>query len=499
MKNFKSKLKKSFYSIFPITMIVLILALTFGKDSIGTDLIAKLIFGAIFLIIGMGLFTMGADSSMNPIGESVGSAVSKTKKIWLILLTALIIGFLITLAEPDLAVLSDQIGGIDSWLFRIIVSLGTGIFCILAMIKILFNIPYSYLFLASYGLVFILIFFTPKELWGVSFDSGTVTTGAVSVPFLLSFGIGVSLLRSSSTSDDNAFGLLGLSSVGPILAVTIMSFFVDTSSLTIQTTSTPETMGILEELTHYFTIYLKEVAIIIIPIIVVFFVFQFTMLKLPKYKIFKICMGLVYTYLGIVIFLTGVNSGYLAIGAKIGAEISSLDYNWILIPISLIVGYFLIAAEPAVHVLKKQVEDVTGGVIKQKTIAITLSIGISISVALAMLKAMYNINFMYFIVPIYVISFILAFLNKRIFTSIAFDAGGAATGTMGVTFIVPFINAVSSNFENAFGTLAIMSGASVLSIQILGFICVMAVKNKKRILNFKLKKHVRILEFDIEN
>lgn len=488
MKDFLVKIKEAFFSIMPIFMIVTLLTIT--VTPIDKSMFISFSVSSVLLIIGMALFNIGADASMIPMGSSIGSGLAGSKKLKLMLICGLLIGFIITFAEPDLSVLAGQ-SGINKWLFNCIVSLGVGIFLLLAVLRIVFSIKLNILLAISYGLVFILAFFVPKNFLPLCFDSGSVTTGPISVPFLIAFGLGLATIRASKQAEDDSFGLIALSSAGPILAVMIVGLFMPSDFI-----PQASVYGV-SEIGPTLLNNLLEVLLILLPIVVIFFIFQFTMLKLPKSKIVKICIGLFMTYIGIALFLTGVTSGYLPLAYKIGGELIASDYSWILYPLSFLLGYFVISAEPAVHVLKKQVEEITGGKLKQRTILIAISLGVSLAVFLATLKALFNIPILALLIPLYVIAVGLSFINPPVFSGIAFDAGGTATGAMAVSFILPFLSGVMAE-GSAFGTVALIACMPILALQLLGLFYTIKVKKlEKANANKKVKKTaIEIVDFE---
>jgi len=485
IKEILAKLKESFMSVMPIMLIVALL--TIFITPVSQEMFINFIISSVLLIVGMSLFNVGAEQSMIPMGSSIGQGLSQTKKLKIMLISALIIGFVITFAEPDLAVLAEQ-SGMGKWLFICVVSLGVGIFLLLAVIKTVFQIKLNIMLAISYGLVFILAIFVPDSFLPLCFDSGSVTTGPISVPFLIAFGLGLATIRSSKSSEDDSFGLIALGSAGPILAVMIMGLFSGGELNVVESSHGASSIGsaIVENLIDVF--------IILLPIFAIFLIFNFALLKLPASKIWKIAIGLIITYVGIVLFLSGVTAGYLPIATEIGTEIMQTDYTWLLYPLSLLLGYFVISAEPAVHVLKKQVEEITGGRIKQKTILIVVSIGVALAVFFATLRVLFDIHALYILVPIYIIAIALSFVNPVVFTGIAFDAGGTATGAMAVSFILPFLTGVMGG-GGAFGTIALIACMPIVSLQVLGLIYTIGVKKAERKEVVK-RKRIEIIEFD---
>lgn len=495
-KNYLVKLKESFMAVFPITLIIFALIFFLVPTEVNEKV--KLGISAVLLIIGMSLFTLGADSSMQELGENVGSSLSKSKKIWFMVLCSFIIGFIITFAEPDLKVLANQVmgEGASSFFFIGVVSLGVGIFLMFAVMKIIFRIRLSVILTIAYGLILILAFFVPKEFMPIAFDSGSVTTGPISVPFLMSFGLGIAAVRSGKNEDDS-FGLIACCSAGPILAVMFMSLFLDPSSISAGSeVGSGLTGNIFVDMGNVILHNLGNVALVLLPILILFFVFQIFSFKFPKRRVIKMCMGFLYTYIGIVLFLTGVECGYLHIGTAIGEYIGVLDYRWIAIPIGFLLGALAILAEPALHVLKKQVEDITGGVIKQKVIVSVVSLGVACSVMTAVLMGLYGFSLLYVIVPVYVICIGLSFFNSKLFTAVAFDSGGVATGAMAVSFILPMVTGLSEGSASGFGTIALIAAFPILTMQVLGCIYrIVLLKNKATQVTHK---SVQIVEFNWE-
>ena len=507
MKNaLNNKFKESTIAILPILLIVVILGLTIIPMS--WQMIVQFVLSCVLLIIGMAMFTHGADTAMFPIGSHIGSYLSKSTKIWLMLLCGFALGVVITIAEPDLAVLASQVGSINHWLFIAIVGIGVGLFMLIGVLRTLFNIPLNIILLISYGAIFILSIFVPPEFVPLSFDSGSVTTGPISVPFLMAFGLGLVAVRSSkSSSGDSNFGLVALGSAGPILAVMILGLFVDPSTLAGSSeaiANTPTTfVEILFNITSQIPHYIGQVAIVLLPILAFFLIFQVTALKLPKQELMRILIGILFVFVGITLFFTGVNVGFMPVGNLIGASLASFDANWIFIPIALGIGMVIVLAEPAVHVLSNQVEKMTDGKISKKVILISMSIGVGLSLALCALRVLLQFSIFYVLIPAYIIAIILAFIVPKIFTGIAFDSGGVATGAMATTFVLPmFMGACNSlgasTMLYGFGTLAFIAVTPLLTIQTLGLIVKIA--NNKKLKNTTEEitdnKHIEIIEFD---
>lgn len=489
----KEKVYESIASVIPITAIVLILSISIAPMTPGA--LELFLFGALMLVFGMGFFTLGVDMSMIPMGEGIGVVMSKSKKMGVSLAVCLVLGILITVAEPDLQVLANQVPAIPNLTLILTVAIGVGIFLVLAQARMLFNIPLSYVLVFFYLLIFILACFAPDDFIPVSFDSGGVTTGPITVPFVMALGIGMASVRSDKNSNNDSFGLISLCSIGPVLAVLLLGIFYRPEESTYIPASIPEiltTKDAAGEFLHGFPVYAKEVFTAICPIIVLFAFFQLVFKRFQKHQLIKISSGMVYTYIGLVLFLTGVNIGFMPAGQFIGATIAGSEKKWFLIPIGMVIGYFIVKAEPAVQVLTKQVEEVSNGSITQKSIKQGLSVGIALSAGIAMLRILTGISIMWFLIPGYTLSLIMTFFVPQIFTGIAFDSGGVASGPMTATFLLPLAmgacEAVDGNIlTDAFGIVAMVAMTPLVTIQILG----LADKIKERV----LKKRV-IMEIE---
>lgn len=477
-----NKIKESFTSVIPITLIVLILNFTIAPMPYGVR--ALFIIGSIFLIVGMGLFTLGADMAMMPMGEQIGGQLTKSRKLWLLLIVSLIMGVMITIAEPDLQVLAGQVPAIPSTVLILTVAIGVGIFLLIGVMKIVLGWELRYILIIFYSIVFILGFLIPQEYVAVAFDSGGVTTGPITVPFILALGVGVAASIGGKSSHDDSFGLVALCSLGPILAVMILGIFFQSGGLqadSFDIENIDSFSQIVVAMADAFPHYFKDVGLALSPIIFFFILFQIFALKLPASQMIKMAVGMLYTFLGLVLFLTGVNVGFLPAGNFLGEYIGGLDYSWMLLPVGMIMGYFVVIAEPAVHVLNSQVEDISGGAITKKMMLQSLSIGVAVSIGLSMLRILTGISIWYILLPFYIFALALTFFVPKIFTAIAFDSGGVASGPMTATFLLPFsMGAAAATggdiMIDAFGTVAMVAMTPLVTIQIMGFVYGLKVK-----------------------
>lgn len=471
------KVKEAFSSVLPITVIVL--ALCFTIVPLDSGIFLAFILGALLVIVGMGLFTLGADTAMTPIGEYVGTSVMRTKKIWFIVLVCFIVGVLITISEPDLQVLATQLSKtMDSWTLILAVGVGVGVFLVIAFLRIVLKIRLSILLITFYMVVFVLSFFVPDTFVPLAFDSGGVTTGPMSVPFIIAIGTGVASMRSDKGAETDGFGLTALCSIGPIISVMILGIIFKPESIDTSTESVvviTNSKQLIDVFMHALPEYMKEVALALLPIVAFYFIFQIFGTKTTKHAIIRILIGILYTYVGLVLFLLGVNVGFLQVGSYLGNAIGSLSYNWIIVPIGMVIGFFVVAAEPAVHVLTKQVFEITSGAIPKKALRYSLMVGVAASVGLAMLRILLHIPIMYFLIPGYLISLVLTFFVSDMFTAIAFDSGGVASGAMTASFLMPLAlgvcQAVGGNVATeGFGVVAMVAMTPLITIQVLGLI-----------------------------
>ncbi len=470
----REKWREALTSVLPITGLVFLLC--FAVVPVSNDALMGFVIGAALLILGMGLFTLGTDLAMTPIGQHVGSAITRSRKLWFIALIGFVVGILITLSEPDLQVLAEQVPGVPNMVLMVAVAIGVGLFLVVALLRIIFAVKMWYLLLGCYVLVFVLALFVPRSFLAVAFDSGGVTTGPMTVPFILALGVGVSAMRNDSAAENDSFGLVALCSIGPILAVMVLGLIYRpdeaayTSSSVIAASTSTELWG---QFMSALPKYLGEVALALAPIAAFFFIMQFTSLHIKGATLFHIIVGLVYTYVGLVLFLLGVNVGFMPVGDYLGRALAELDCNWILVPIGMVIGYFVVAAEPAVHVLNKQVYEITAGAIPPRAMSISLSIGVSVSVGLAMLRILTGLPILALMVPGYALALLLMFIVPPIFTSIAFDSGGVASGPMTATFLLPFAMGACTALggdvvADAFGVVAMVAMTPLITIQLLG-------------------------------
>ena len=483
------KLKESAVSVLPVVGIVFLLKL-FGLAPFDANEIITFLISAVFLIVGISLFNLGADLSMTPMGEHMGTGLTGLKKVSILLGVALAMGILITVAEPDLAVLAGQVKsiGIEPITLILTVGVGVGLFLVIGVIKIVTHKPISSLLMYSYMLLFmfatLLIVMGGEDLIPLAFDSGGVTTGPITVPFIMALGVGIASTIGGKNANENSFGLISLCSVGPMLAVLILGCTSDGGRATFEPDYAMDNS--IGNIFHVLLETSKEVIIALGLMVAFFFILQYVCLKLPKNKIYQILIGLGYTFVGLVIFLSAVKIGFMPIGYRLGVMLAERPVFVIIF--AFIIGMVVVLAEPAVHVLNKQVEDITEGSVSRKSMMIALSVGVGLSIGLSVLRIVLDFNVLYYLIPGYLISLALSFFVPGLYTAIAFDSGGVASGPLTSSFILPFAVGVCYQLQgadkiltDAFGIVAMVAMAPLITIQLLGFKSVLEANIQKRI------------------
>ena len=476
------KLKEVLYAVLPITVIVLILNFTVAP--LEPVLIMRFLLGAFFIIVGLTIFLIGVDLGVTPIGNKMGHSLVKTNKLWIIAVLGFVIAFIVSVAEPDLHILAGQVDTVTEGLVSkfglvVVVSVGIGVLLAFGLVRIIKNIPLYIILSILYGIILLLALFSPAEFIGIAFDASGATTGALSVPFILALAIGVSVLKKDSkASEKDSFGLVAIASTGAIMAVLLMSAF----SGSIQITRGAETeavhsQSVLAPFMQKLPVIGMETFIALLPLLAIFVIFQLISFKLPKKPLIKILVGLLYTFVGLVFFLVGVNAGFMEAGSVIGYTVSLLENKSIFITVAFVLGMVTILAEPAVHVLTKNIEQVTGGYIKRSAVLSALSIGIGCAVALSAVRILVpELQLWHYLLPGYGVSVLLSFFAPKLFVGIAFDSGGVASGPMTATFILAFTQGAAQAVETAnvlvdgFGMIAMVALFPLITLQILGII-----------------------------
>lgn len=467
----KNDLKESFKIILPIIILVFLLNMFVSFPS---SLIISFLFSSVLLILGTSLFTFGADLSMVIIGERLGNKLVKSKKVWIILIACFIIGTIVTIAEPDLKVLADQVISIPNHILILTISIGVGISLLLSALKSIYSWDLNKLLFIGYTIVLILMLFVPQNFIPLAFDSGGITTGTISIPFILTLGVGLTVNRTDKKAKENSFGLVALCSIGPIISMFLLGLLYDYSGSYNINNLIRTDITYINYLNQLF-ISTKDVLISILPIIAVFIFFQAFTKDISKTEMRKIIFGLIVMLIGLILFFVAVNVGFIDMGYYIGKYLTISNYSYLLIPFVVLISYFISIAEPAVLVLNEQVENITEGSISKKTMNVSLAVGVCIATFLSIIRVLTNTSFLYYIIPGQILALILMLFTPKVFTAIAFDAGGATGGTLTAAFLLPITIGVcmatnSDILTNAFGLAALISLAPLITIQIVGII-----------------------------
>lgn len=482
-------------SVLPITLLVVVLSFTLVP--IESDMLIRFLIGSFFVILGLGIFLFGADLGITSIGNLMGENVARSNSVFIVSVLGFVLGFLITVAEPDLQILANQVneasgGKISATAILIVVSIGVGIMVSLGLLRILFEKPLNKFYTIAYFIIFILGLKVSEEFLAISVDASGATTGAMTTPFILALGLGVSQLKGGKTSEEDSFGLVGIASTGPILAVMLMSILARVTDVQGEAESFAYHTGIFSPYLEEFPIVIKDIMITLLPILILFLIFNGVKFKLNRRNRNRILKGLLYTYIGLVLFMTGVNAGFMEVGRLMGYSIASFENKWLLPVIGFLLGLVVVLAEPAVHVLTEQVEDVTAGYIKKKAILATLSIGIAFAVTSSMLRIMIpSLKLWHFLLPGFGIAAFLSYKVPPIFVGIAYDSGGVASGPMTATFVLAFAQGAAEAIPTAnvlvdgFGVIAMVAMTPLVAIQILGYL--FKVKAKKEGVNIENK------------
>jgi len=469
-------------AILPITVIVILLNLTLTP--LGLPLLIRFLIGAVLITLGLTIFLFGVDIGITPIGELMGEVITKSGKIWIVILSGLFLGFFISVAEPDLYILANQVsmvtaGDLGKMIIVVVVSLGIAAMLALGLLRILYGYPLFKLLTVLYAGILILSLLNSRAFLAISFDASGATTGALTVPFILALGLGVAAMKKDSkASEKDSFGLVAIASTGAIMALLIMNLITGSSELngSLEAAITPSRALIapfLDKLPHIS----YEILIALIPLIILFTGTNFTKSKPDRYSFNRILKGILYTYIGLVMFLLGVNGGFMEVGTAVGYQLAALDSKLYLILVGFLLGLVTILAEPAVYVLTRQIEDVTSGYVRRREVMIALSIGVALSVALSMIRIIVpEVQLWHYLLPGYILSIGFMFIVPKLFIGIAFDSGGVASGPMTATFILAFAQGAAESIEHAnvlidgFGMIAMVAMTPIITIQILGLL-----------------------------
>lgn len=483
----KEKITESVAAVLPISVIVLCISIFLAPMDLGS--ISLFLTGACLLVVGMALFQLGSEMAMTPLGEGIGVQLSKTKKSILLILLAFLMGLIITISEPDLAVLAEQVPAIPNLILILVVSTGVGIFLSIAVIRIRKQISLSIILIILYIFALVLSFFVPSNFFAVAFDSGGVTTGPMTVPFIMAMGVGLASVRSDKNAASDSFGLVALSSIGPIIAVLFLGLFFRPEDTTVTTSTIPSLENTLQVAKEFFfksSTYAEEVLLSLLPLVAVFFLFQIFTRRYHKRQFVRVVIGFLFTFMGLALFLCGVGVGFAPVGELLGEQLASGPFKWILVPIGALIGYFIVKAEPAIQVLNAQVENVTDGLVSIKAMNRAMSIGVATSVGLSMLRTLLGIPVQFILIPGYVLALLLSLYVPKMFVGIAFDSGGVASGPMTSTFLIPLsigvcVSVGGDIMSDAFGVVALVALTPLITIQIMGLTYKLKLRERQKL------------------
>lgn len=496
MNLLTEKIKEVLLSVLPITIIVLIL--NFTLTPVETPLLIRFLIGAVFIVLGLSIFLVGVDIGVTPIGNIMGNTLAKANKLLLVVIAGLILGLVISIAEPDLHILGGQVssvtgGTIGKFLIVIVVSIGIAVMLSVGLTRIVYSFPLYKILTIIYGLILVISLFTSPEFLAISFDASGATTGAMTVPFILALATGVSKIKKDSKqSEKDSFGLVAIASTGAILAVMIMSILSKTKEIVGAEQAEIEISNkIIGPFLSKIPTIAFEILIALLPILIIFLIFQKVKFKVSKKSLRKILFGMLFSFIGLVIFLVGVNAGFMDVGTAVGNSIASLDNKAYVVVVGFVLGFVTILAEPAVYVLTHQIEEVTSGYVKRKVVLITLAIGVGFAVALSMIRIIVpGLQLWHYLLPGYIICIGLMYIVPKLFVGMAFDSGGVASGPMTATFILAFAQGSAQAIEGAdvlvdgFGMIAMVAMTPIIALQVLGLI-------------FKLKAKKEGVESDV--
>ena len=481
LETILEKIKEACASVMPIALIILLLSFTICP--LPNDIFIAFVVGTCLLTVGLGLFSLGAELSMERIGGHIGANLTRSRNIPVIAILSLVVGVLITISEPDLHVLAGYTGD-QKFPFILAVAAGLGVFLVIAVLRIIFNVKFKYILVVGYGAILVLsvvAYIVDPTFLAIAYDAGGVTTGAMSVPFVMSIGAGIAAITSQNSEDDTSFGLMAVCSIGPIISILIMGLAGGFKNISYTPHDLPEFMNSQEMGWSFVTAIpgiIKDVLMGLLPILAFFLVYQFLTVRVKKNEMAQIFIGAAYTFVGMVLFLVGVNVGFMPVGSYLGEAFAGMKVAWIVIPVGMVIGFCMTYAEPAVGVLNKQVEEATSGTIPPKVLPMAMALGVAVSAGIAMMRALTGTSILPFLIIGYIAAVVLAFFCPSLFTSIAFDAGGVASGVMAATFLLPLSigictarGATSDQIMiDAFGTIALIAMAPTITIQIVGII-----------------------------
>lgn len=473
----QDKFKETLISVCPV--VILVVALHFLAAPLETPVLARFLLGSVLVILGLTVFLIGVEIAISPLGNAIGSMLAQRRSLALLLAGGLVLGFVTSVAEPDLAVLADQIqtatgGELSSATILIVVAAGIGVMLALALARIVFQVSLRNLLLVIYLAIGALCLAAPRDFLGIAFDSGGATTGSMTVPFVLALGMGVSAAGAGTKSEEDSFGLIGIASGGPMIAVLTMALVSGLDRVQGAETQAAAVEASIwapfaAELAHE----AASVLVALAPLFIITLILQKTSLHLGRRAFSRILKGFVYTWLGFVVFMAGVNAGFMDAGRDLGTALAgrSLALNLL---VAAVIGCVVILAEPSVHVLTAQISDITSGAIRSGAVLVSFAAGVSAAIVLSVLRLRLSWPLWILLAAGYGMVLVLSRFTPALFVGIAFDSGGVASGPMTATFVLAFAQGIAqacgAGAVEAFGVIALVALTPLISLQIFGLV-----------------------------
>ncbi len=476
----------------PITAIVLLLH--FFVTPLPALVLARFLAGAVLVMVGLTLFLVGVDLGVTPLGEHIGTSISKPNRVWIIVVVGLLVGFFVSIAEPDLQILAAQVEAVTAaeigkLPILVVVSVGIASLMVLGLLRIVYNFSLSLTLLIGYGIMLALSPFVPSSFLAISFDASGATTGALTVPFIMALAVGVSSMKKHAmASEEDSFGLLGVTSMGAILGVLGMGLLSKIGELQGVLPESTLSDGVLGAFWGILPTIAVESIVALAPLLVIMALFQVVSFKFPWKKLRRLVAGMIYTFLGLTVFLVGVNAGFMGLGSELGVRLAQTGHTALPVIVGFVLGLVTILAEPAVHVLTRQIEDVTAGYVRRSVVLGALSLGVGAAVALSIVRILVpSIQLWHYLLPGFGLSILMSFFVPKLFVGIAFDSGGVASGPMCATFILAFAQGVAEAvpgadvLNDAFGMIALVAMTPIITLQTLGLLVQLKARRKRRI------------------
>ena len=435
----------------------------------------------------MTLFTLGSEIAMTPMGEMVGARLSERRSLPFLVVAGFLMGAVITIAEPDLTVLAAQVPAFPNSALIFSVAAGVGLFLVLGLLRIVLRKRLNQMLLALYAIVFLLAIFADNDFLPVAFDSGGVTTGPITVPFILALGVGVAAVRGGQSAEEDSFGLVALCSIGPILAVLLLAMFFDPASSQ-YAAETPALLAAWEDVLPALLSAFPPLPARSFPCVVAHSAcirhLPDLLAEAARAQAFAYGVRLVYTLAGLCLFLAAVNVGFLPVGYALGGRLAALSANWVIVPLAMLGLFHRTRGTGGTRAQRAGVGDHRRRD-RQANDAVYALPGRGRLAGARHDAPAYRPFHLVFRAAGYALALGMSFFVPRVFTAIAFDSGGVASGPMTATFLLPFalgaVEALGGNpMADAFGLVAMVAMTPLIAIQALALIYAIRTRGKVR-------------------